>query len=291
MEGVYMPPPAMIYGLSAYRGTFKEVDLSVSSKDATGRNTADAVDYKIREYRHFAHLALQNNPNILNCLFVNDENVLFEDSWGEALRGHAGLFVHQGAYDRFMGYAHSQRMKMGIKPGNYRALIYAESFLGSLNRDEVLANVIGMADVNMMKDGGPGKHIAVGDINLERGLRVRKALVIIRGRLERASARAELWDKFGFDLKFASNLIQILMEGLDLIRYERLIFPLKGAKEILAIKRGEFTAEDIHKRAEGIEDEIRAAMLTTSLPVRPRFEEVDRFVQSGVESWLRYKEI
>jgi hypothetical protein len=39
---------------------------------------------------------------------------------------------------------------------------------------------------------------------------------------------------------------------------------------ILAIERGEFTVEEIHKRAEGIEDEIRAAMFTTSLPARPR---------------------
>ena len=52
---------------------------------------------------------------------------------------------------------------------------------------------------------------------------------------------------------------------------------------ILAIERGEFTVEEIHKRAEGIEDEIRAAMSTTSLPARLRFEEM--------ESWLRYKEI
>ena len=285
MEGVYMPPPAIVYGLSTYRGMFKEVNLGVASKDETGRNTSDAVDYKIREYRHFAHLALQNNPNILNCLFANDQNVLYQNEYGENLRNHAYLFPNQGAYGRFMGYAHSQRMKMKVKPANHAALTAAEMILNGYDKAEILVNVA-RADESVFKDGGPGKHIGIGDIFLDRGIKVSRALTVIRNRLERVSARAVLWEKHGYDTKFASNLVQILMEGLDLVRTGRLKFPLEGAEEILAIKQGRFTIEEVHARSKGIEDEIRAAMQSTSLPKEPRFEEVDMLVQGDLCEWL-----
>jgi hypothetical protein len=52
MEGIFIPPVAVVYGL----GKCKEVDIGEVFKGMNGRNTADAVDFKIREYREFVRL-------------------------------------------------------------------------------------------------------------------------------------------------------------------------------------------------------------------------------------------
>jgi hypothetical protein len=287
-EGIFMPSEEMVFGLGACR----EVDLGRVCKDETGRNTKDAIDYKVREYRDFARLALQNNPNILNILFANDENIIFEEAFGARLRGARKLFPHLGCVDRFLGYAHSQRHKMGIKPGNYKALADGEHLLAQQDPSEIMVNVVvnlsaavGVAN-HPFKDGGPGKHIQVGDIFLERGLKVSRALSIVRKRLEQASSRAELWEQFGYDTKFASNLVQILMEGAELVQTGELTFPLRYAETILSIKSGSYSLVEVRMIAGDIENEIRAAIEGSPLPNTPRRDEVEQFVMGEIKRWF-----
>ena len=71
LYGIFMPFDEIVFG--SYQCT--EVKSDVLSKDETGRNTKDAVDKTITEYRKYIKLALQNNPNILHTLFVDDKNV------------------------------------------------------------------------------------------------------------------------------------------------------------------------------------------------------------------------
>jgi uncharacterized protein len=215
MEGIFIPPISVVFGL----GQCKEVDLGKVSKDDTGRNTSEAVDFKIREYREFVRLAIQNNPNILNILFVNEENTLYLRDAGFRLLEKAECFPHRKGLERFIGYAMSQMKKMGIKPDNYDRLRKAETFLDGQDPAEIILNIKG----DVIKDHGPGSHIQIGDIFIERGQTVKRALIKIRGRLSRASARAAMWEEYGYDCKFAANLIQILMEGLELAEKGRMI--------------------------------------------------------------------
>lgn len=287
-EGIFMPSDELVFGF----GHCREVDLGLICKDETGRNTSDAIDYKVREYRDFCRLALQNNPNILNIIFANDENVIFCNEFGNRLRSMAGLFPHKGCIQRYKGYAISQMKKMTIKPMNYELLKEAVEFLQACDYSDILIDVIKKRGIlygnslNPFKDLGPGKHIQVGDIFLERGLKVSRALSIIRGRLDRASIRAEMWEKHGYDLKFSANLIQILMQGIELVKTGRLTFPLEDAGTILSIKNGEYTIGDINEMASRLEEEISVAEDDSSLPSKPRYEEIERLVIMEMRRWF-----
>lgn len=289
IEGVFMPPISVLYGL----GECKEVDLSTVSKDENGRNTADAVDFKIREYRTFMRLALQNNPNILNIVFSNDENVIFQDDFGKRLRGMAEYFPHKEGLRRFYGYAQSQLAKMTIKPENHSNLKKAKEFLSECNQKDILINALATAInngneyiSNIMRDQGYGKHIVVADLHLERGLQVGKALAMITGRLDRASARAENWEKFGYDVKFASNLILILLEGIELGQTGGLQFPLRDRELILGIKKGEFKLSTIDTLATDLISKLLYLIEgECCLPKKPRMLEIGNFTIIEVKKW------
>jgi len=104
MYGIFMPFDEIIYG--SY--TCEDVKFDVIAKDQTGRNTSEAVDHTLCEYRKYVKLAMQNNPNILNALFVNEPNIIFVNDFGKRLLEKAEIFPHKGCFERFIKYADSQ---------------------------------------------------------------------------------------------------------------------------------------------------------------------------------------
>jgi uncharacterized protein len=72
--------------------------------------------------------AMENNPNVIDSLFVPQRCVLAQTPVGEYLRAHRRDFLHKGAWHKFKGYAYSQLSKMkGKAPTGKRAEL-AEKF-------------------------------------------------------------------------------------------------------------------------------------------------------------------
>lgn len=286
--GIFMPCDEIVFG--GHR--CEEVDLSIKAKDDTGRNTADAVDRKFHEYRKFVRLAMQNNPNILHVLFADEKNIVFQDGFGQRLLEMAHLFPHKGAHHRFVKYADSQRHKMRIKPENYAALEDGLYFLQFFRDDQVIGEVarqVGVCGTNpssVYVDSGVGKHIGCGDLNFERGTSVRKAKRMIRERLSKASSRYVLYTKYGYDTKFGSNLIQLLMEGIELMETGRIEMPLKYANHVLDVKDGKYTVEQIMEWADGLVEDARVAFENSDLPVEPRTKEIEKFAMEEVKRFV-----
>jgi hypothetical protein len=281
MVGVFMPTPQMVYGFAKC----ETVEANVKDKDEAGRNTADAVDCTFYEFRKFIKLALDNNPNILHLLFANNENIIFQSPIGKDLLSRAKLFPHKGAHHRFIAYADAQRHKMRIKPENFHALEAALAFLADKDDHSVLGEY--KNDTTCLKyDGEKGHHMLVGDLHLEPSVYVKKARRMIEDRLSKATHRKVLFTKYGFDVKFASNLIHLLKEGIDLMKYGELVYPLPYAKEIVDIKQGKYTIEEILKWADELVEEARRAFEETKLPEKPMTEYIEGYMIDALKVWL-----
>lgn len=92
----------------------------------TGENgavwDADAMGGRGREYEfkvygivRFFQLCMENNPNMLDVLFVPTECVLFSTKIGDMVRDQRKMFLHKGCWHKFKGYAFSQMKKMESK--------------------------------------------------------------------------------------------------------------------------------------------------------------------------------
>jgi hypothetical protein len=281
MIGIFLPTSQMLYGFA----NCEVVEMNVKDKDETGRNTADAVDCTFYEFRKFIKLATQNNPNILHLLFANPENIIFQSDIGKALLSKAHLFPSKAAHHRFVAYADAQRHKMRIKPENYHALEDALVFLADKDDHSVLGEY--KNDSYCLKfDGEKGHHILIGDLHLEPSVYVKKARRMIEDRLSKATSRKELFLKYGFDTKFASNLIHLLKEGIDLMKYGKLVYPLPYALDIVNIKHGTYTVEEILEWAGELVEEARRAFEQTSLPEKPYLEMIEDFMIKTLKTWV-----
>ena len=72
----------------------------------------DLTIYSIVKY---FKLLLENNPNIIDSLFVPRNCVLYSTSVGEMVREHRHVFLHKGCWPRFKGYAYAQVNRMRSK--------------------------------------------------------------------------------------------------------------------------------------------------------------------------------
>jgi predicted nucleotidyltransferase len=77
--------------------------------------------------------------------------------------------------------------------------------------------------------------------------------------------RKELYTKYGYDTKFASHLIRLLLEGLELLVEGKITFPLSQNTLIRDIRYGKYTIEEVIKKADGIEKLVDEAYVKSSL--------------------------
>lgn len=88
--------------------------------------------------------------------------------------------------------------------------------------------------------------------------------------------RRALVDQFGYDTKNASHLIRILRQGIDFMRTGELEVYRSDADELLAIKRGAFTYEQVKALAEELDDTLAAAGAESPLPEEPDWDAINK---------------
>ncbi len=136
--GVFLPDISYILGFKKV----EEVDFSIRDKDESGKNTNKALDRKLYEFRKFITLAKDNNSNILELLFVNQENIVYINDVGKELLDMRYSFLHKGLKQRFIGYAIAQRHKMVIKKDNYFDFLNSLSYLRTFSHGKTLLEII-----------------------------------------------------------------------------------------------------------------------------------------------------
>jgi hypothetical protein len=286
--GVFMPSEEYLFGFK----NVEECKINIVSKDESGKNTKDAVDRTLHEFRRFCKLAMENNPNVLELMFVDEKNIVFSNDIGNELLSRAYLFPHKELYRGFVGYARAQKHKMIIKKDNYFGLLEGLEILDSLEDKMTMGQVYDTYKTNEKLGGlfikkGTGVHIHIGDICFEPSVYVKKARAQLKERIDKATNRTELILKNGYDSKFSSHLIRLLHEGIELLETGGLQFPLKNADEIISIKTGCWTLEDILKYSDELEIKCEEAYKSSSLVSSPRFNEIEKFVIETTKSFIK----
>ena len=72
-------------------------------------------DFTIYSIVKYFRLLADNNPNIIDSLFVPDNCVLHISEIGEMVRENRQLFLHKGCWAKFKGYAYGQMRKIRTK--------------------------------------------------------------------------------------------------------------------------------------------------------------------------------
>lgn len=72
-------------------------------------------DFSVYNIAKYFHLCMENNPNMIDSLFVPQRCVLHSTKVGNHIRENRKQFLHKGSWHKFKGYAYSQMHKMNNK--------------------------------------------------------------------------------------------------------------------------------------------------------------------------------
>lgn len=78
---------------------------------------AHPLEYDLAMYSivKYFQLVMDNNPNMVDSLFVPRRCILYSTQIGEMVRSERRTFLHKGSYHRFKGYAYAQMRKLQSK--------------------------------------------------------------------------------------------------------------------------------------------------------------------------------
>ncbi|OUS30517.1 nucleotidyltransferase [Gammaproteobacteria bacterium 45_16_T64] len=180
-----------------------------------------AVGGKGREYDltlysivKYFRLLMENNPNIVDSLFVPRNCILYSTSIGERVRERRKIFLHKGCWPRFKGYAYAQVHKMKTK----------------------------------VPEGGRKKTV----------------------------------EKYGYDVKFAYHVVRLLNE-VEQILVEQDLDLARNKEQLKAIRRGEWTQEEVECYFSDKESQLEQVYLDSTLPAMPDKAEIKQLLMDCLE--------
>lgn len=109
---------------------------------------------------------------------------------------------------------------------------------------------------------------------------------------ERNETRSELEEKFGYDTKHAMHLVRLLRMAEEILRDGEVLVKRPDAAELLDIRAGAMTYEEIIAYSEGRDEAIRGHLYkTSSLPKKPDIKlATDLLMQAQDLAWINKKQ-
>jgi len=258
-RGVCIPPLEIL--LDPYN-SFKQKDSGFKEEDRT-----------IYALKQFMRLCADNNPNIIEFLFVPEKSTVTKLSIWDKIVESKHLFLSKNIKYRFTGYAFSQLKRIQ----NHRKWLInppteepTREMFGLKDGDKIISNawiriMKESLNFNLMKEEYLNKYKAEVDYKNAR----EQWDNYIAWKKGRNPKRKVLEEKWGYDTKHASHLFRLMIEGKELLLTGNLTFPLVEAEEIRAIKNGKYEYDEMLDLAKNMESNFENWYAESILPKVP----------------------
>lgn len=285
LKGVAVPPKRFVLGFSE---SFKQKETRPDPEDP---NSVDGVTYEVRK---FFSLAASCNPNIIEVLFVDDSDLIRSSKEGDLIRSHREKFLSGRIRYTFSGYALGQlkrirtHKKWLLDPPKKKPE-RGDFGLGNLS---ISPDMLGAFDKILSSENVSESQIHPNVMELVQAEKAYRAELLhwnqfLNWKANRNEKRAELEAKFGYDTKHAMHLVRLLRMCREIVEGKGVRVKRPDAEELLSIRRGAWTYEELISWAE--EEDAKVRTLPSSLPKEPDVSFLDDLVMRVQESfWSRY---
>jgi predicted nucleotidyltransferase len=235
--------------------------------DPESRKEYDFSVYSIVKY---FNLVMENNPNMVDSLFVPQRCILHCSKTANLIRESRDLFLHKGAFHKFKGYAFSQVHKMRIKGHKHiEDLMEMEDEWG-IPRNTTLSDAENILARVEMKDDFVPYH-PFDSVPPQ----IMKEYVELYRKMVEAGKRSERCKIHGFDVKFAYHVVRLVSEIEQILRDHTLVLDEKGRREHMkAIRNGEWGIDQVEDYFNQKERQLEDLYHTSKLQHSPDQEKI-----------------
>lgn len=278
---VFIPSSVDLLGLHPV----KEINSSTKKSNDDRRNTKDDTDDIAKALPEFLKLVLANNPNIVELLFVDKENIVVCEPEFQVLMDNFDKIISTRVLHTFTGYAFSQKKKLMVKKERYGSLVQSTEFMLNHFGEELTNSKAKLTEEDSVTLNENLKYYKGSKGNCEsfhKGMPTKVIYEQLTAERDNYGWRVktESFEKLGYDVKFAYHLIRILSEGAQLLRNGYLTFPIAGdaKRDIMSIRNQEVSYEELLDMFERYNDECVRAAEATELRSKPDFKWADKYL-------------
>lgn len=249
----------------------------------------DSVVYSLKK---FAKLAADCNPNIIEVLHVDSQDVLSCDEFGEELRDIRDLFISKKARFTFAGYAHAQLKRIKTHRSwllNPPETPPSREEFGLPSEMKISASELGAFEA-MIKTGNetalPKDIMTLFIRERQYQTKVTQWKQYENWKKSRNPARAELEEKFGLDTKHGMHLLRLMRMCKEILSGQGVLVKRPDAEELLAIRNGQKSYDEIVDEAERLEKECEVLYETSPLPKTVNYVKLDALIVDMTSRYL-----
>lgn len=295
-----------ITGSHAYGMATKDSDVDVRGVAIAPASTVLGFAYNFEQYedpkedtviydvRKFFKLATDNNPNIIELLFINKAYWQKHLPVWMMIYDRRQEFLHKGCVQKYTGYAFAQlkriktHRKWLLDPPKKKPL--REEY--GLPEHKKLTNSERGALNALMEEGyDPGKDIMTYLVNEKKyQAHLNHWKQYKHWKKTRNPARAELEAKYGYDTKHASHLVRLMEQCVEILTEGTLtVGRMDLATTCVDVRAGLWPYEKIMEYAEQKEVECQELYETSTLRKKPNKKALnDLCVEVQQEFWSTY---
>lgn len=242
-------------------------------KDDEAQKEYDLTIYSIIKY---FRLCMDNNPNMVDSLFVPQHCVLHCTSIGNMVREKRHIFLHKGSWHKFKGYAYSQLQKIRTKHSHVKIIHALEDTykIKSIYTSDDVRSILAASKSNP-SEIREFYHMPKTDIETYI-----KALIQLEA--SENKKRREDVRKYGYDVKFAYHVVRLLNE-VEQIMTEHTLDLQKNREQLKSIRRGEWSFEELLSYFEEKERSLEQVYLDSTLQYSPDRDEIKELLINCLE--------
>lgn len=281
--GIYIPTLKQYFNLQ----NVKECRLAKSYVKLHGYiRECEGTMYPIDK---FFHLAAKCNTNVLELLFVPDNEIIYMNEFGHMLIENRKIFLSKRVKYTFTGYSSTQFQKLTTKKKVAHMALNNESPkqpvpLDFLDEVKLLKAQSKLKDKykNKYPDLDPSDIIEV-DNYIDKGAYL-SALNEYKDLVKRikvfksfSTERRENYKVFGYDLKFAAHSLRVLFQGCDLLISGTFCTRLKEQERQLVkdIRVGKVSYDEFVELYTKESQRLDEVFLKSPLPEKPNWDAIN----------------
>jgi len=232
----------------------------------------------------FLKLLGDNNPNIIETLWVDDSDILKMTPAGKKLRDARQSFLTKKAKFTFSGYAISQMHRMqahkrwldkGANKPEQKDFTHNHTITVGPLGTQFSENTKVIRIINQDEDGWYTLEVERYDSSGYDNA-VTEYRNYTSWKKNRNEARAELEAKHGIDTKHAMHLVRLLRMGYEMMTEGKVLVRRPDAAELLSIRNGAWSYDKIIEYATHMEAELEKAYKTSPLPHSPDWQMIEK---------------
>lgn len=219
-------------------------------------------DFQIYNIIKYFQLCMENNPNMIDSLFVPTNCILFSHKIANMVRDERKIFLHKGAWHKFKGYAFSELSKVK----NKKILSF----------------------VKFCKENNIDVSITLNDAEkLELVKNKKDELISLLKIVEKdgvKTKRLKLVEQYGFDIKFSYHIVRLLNE-VEQILNEGDLDLQRNNDQLKSIRKGEWTLQQIEDYFNFKEKELEKLYNSSKLQYSPDESKIKQLLLNCLEEY------